>query len=204
MRHLAYDSTGGQFLHTAPLIFMQWSHCFARRVFYPGTANCLWDYKLSLSYQRWVSQGDRGRSWTHILLAWTLFSDSLMSWQEGFGCGWSRGDSHTFDLIKLFTYPHMPPGPFAGHMKDGAWAKTRGGERGALLGPGIQREKVQWHAGRKSASDQQGLANQSVRREASCSFWPQRKEPRSRWCSPVPAVLQRRGRKGKGRRRRWR
>lgn len=38
--------------------------------------------------------------------------------EGGFGRGASRGDSHTFDLIKLFTYPHMPPGSFAGHMKD--------------------------------------------------------------------------------------
>lgn len=26
----------------------------------------------------------------------------------------SRGDAHTFDLIKLFTYPHMPAGSFTG------------------------------------------------------------------------------------------
>lgn len=119
-----------------------------------------------------------------------LLSEGVFEWGE------NRGDSHTFDLIKLFTYPHMPPGPFAGHMKDGPGQRRERGRGRALLGPGIRREKVQWHAGRKSASDQQGLANQSVRREASCSFWPERKEPRSRWCSPVPAVLQRRGKKG--------
>lgn len=43
----------------------------------------------------------------------------------GFGRGESRGDSHTFDLIKLFTYPHMPPGPFAGHMKGGRESPPR-------------------------------------------------------------------------------
>lgn len=51
-----------------------------------------------------------------------------------------RGDSHTFDLIKLFTYPHMPPGPFAGHMKDG---------------PGQRRERENtprtWHSARESS-----------------------------------------------------
>lgn len=52
------------------------------------------------------------------------------------------GDSHTFDLIKLFTYPHMPPGPFAGHMKDGPGQRRERGE-GAFAGPGIRREKVQ-------------------------------------------------------------
>lgn len=83
----------------------------------------------------------------------------------------SRGDAHTFDLIKLFTYPHMPAGSFTG----------------AHEGRGTERER--WHSARRrefndaqggwggveEASDQQGLANESVRREASCSFWLRRK-----------------------------
>lgn len=61
---------------------------------------------------------------------------------------------------------------------------------GAHEGQGTERER--WHSARRrefnlvrggeggreggeEASDQQGLANESVRREASCSFWLQRK-----------------------------
>lgn len=51
----------------------------------------------------------------------------------------SRGDAHTFDLIKLFTYPHMPAGSF-----------TRTHE-----GRGTERER--WHsARRREFNDVQG------------------------------------------------
>lgn len=135
-------------------------------------------------------------SWRSVLGPYIASINMLKPWKDGLWMRQKVEETHTFDLIKLFTYPHMPPGLFAGHMKDkgglGKGERERGIERErALLRPGTRREKVQWHAGRKSASDQQGLANQSVRRAASCSFWLERKEPRSRWCSPVPAVLQR-------------
>ena len=56
----------------------------------------------------------------------------LKPWNDGLDEAKSRGDSHTFDLIKLFTYPHMPPGLFTGHMKDEGpgQRRERGRERG--------------------------------------------------------------------------
>lgn len=102
----------------------------------------------------------------------------------------------TLTLLTSLNYLHIPichPDHSQGTWRTGLGKDER---EKTLLGPGTRREKVQWHAGRKSASDQQGLANQSFRRAASCSFWLERKELWSRWCSPVPAVLQRRGKKG--------
>lgn len=101
----------------------------------------------------------------------------------------------TLTLLTSLNYLHIPichPDHSQGTWRTGL---GKDGREKTLLGPGTRREKVQWHAGRKSASDQQGLANQSFRRAASCSFWLEWKELWSRWCSPVPAVLQRRGKK---------
>lgn len=75
--------------------------------------------------------------------------------EGGFGRGESRGDSHTFDLIKLFTYPHMPPGSFAGHMKDG---------------PGQRRETEREHSsdlafGERKFNDMQGGEAQVTSRD---------------------------------------
>ncbi|CAJ1087694.1 Hypothetical predicted protein [Xyrichtys novacula] len=71
----------------------------------------------------------------------------------------------------------MPPGPFAGHMKDGPgkdWGE-RGGGIVSSSDLAFSERKFNDMQGGKSTSDQQGLANQSVRRVASCSFWTQRK-----------------------------
>jgi len=56
--------------------------------------------------------------------------------QKWFGRGESKGDSHTFDLIKLFTYPHMPPGSFAGAHEGRARAKASEGEHSSDLALG--------------------------------------------------------------------
>lgn len=71
----------------------------------------------------------------HFIICWSHRKDGLDE-------GKSRGDSHTFDLIKLFTYPHMPPGLFAGHMKDGGLGKD---ERGRESTPQT------WHSARESS-----------------------------------------------------
>lgn len=75
--------------------------------------------------------------------------------QQGFGWGKNRGDSHTFDLIKLFTYPHMPPGLVAGHMKDR---------------PGQRREREREHSsdlalGERKFNDMQGGKAQVTSRD---------------------------------------
>lgn len=90
----------------------------------------------------------------------------LIPWKQGRSEGAVRGDSHTFDLIKLFTYPHMPPGPIAGHMKDGAWAKRRAGERERQRGRKREREYSSDLApGERKFNDMQGGKAQVTSRD---------------------------------------
>lgn len=130
-----------------------------------------------------------------IFAAYIGLSSAINTMAGLLGRGQSRGE---LTLLTSLDYLHIPicrPDHSGG---GGAHEGQKERER-KLLQPGTQREKVQWraHGGRKSASDQQGLANQE-RQKSSQLFvlaGAGKKGSRSRWCSLVPAVLQRRRRK---------